>query len=779
MEAIIIIVIIGIIWLVLHQNKTSTKFNNALKLIKKGKYHDAEKILLKITKKHPIAVTRLSECYYLIAEDQKKKKNNLVAFKTYKKVIKCKTLLTNTSDKSSFHRIAEVASYEISKLQFEAIPYRADKKTINDLRTILDYINQSEYSDYMKTKVLINQYKQKIARLLFVIGQHEEINGNYQDAKKHYSDSLTFSRNSEKLVYFNTKGRIEICNLKLNISADLTNVYYIDLADPRICSDFYFRYTIALLQDRKYSESEDYIGQLMGSNNMEVKQIEQICKNEKIKAATGEIEVINSLIRQINNNSIDQLSELYDTIANKGDELDAIIPGIKYDLEEIRPSILNRMVLWCNKNQNFGKVLNLITNYPEFFDSPALMKNIGNTCLGFLKNNILDEKNFKIVIALFLTSAYSDKVMLSSLEETLWDDEYTFSLIDSIGSSYKFHTDIPENVNYDEITDSNISIGSSQKYLINQFEKLINEQELESNFSNQVIDFYENEKQAIESIIKIIPEEIIFATPYFAKKYKIETKILDLLESDFKNYNNEESLEAGIPYLINNSHSVINEYRTAKKTIESLIDLIIEKNLPEFTKKITADQKKLLNRYESLLETLGIKLVDAFKELINNHNADETVLELIGKSISISPLKDKIIYLYCGYAASLCITKINADTMSVFRGLQIMSNAYSLSPNDSRVCSNLVALIRMNILKLFDADRRSRTKVYSLLDKIYSDMSQTFRHNAGELIEARDDFLGNLPADARIAIMNGVDLNEHGLVVKKALEYLTKLGGDP
>ena len=63
MEAIIIIVIIGIIWLVLHQNKTSTKFNNALKLIKKGKYHDAEKILLKITKKHPIAVTRLSECY--------------------------------------------------------------------------------------------------------------------------------------------------------------------------------------------------------------------------------------------------------------------------------------------------------------------------------------------------------------------------------------------------------------------------------------------------------------------------------------------------------------------------------------------------------------------------------------------------------------------------------------------------------------------------------------------------------------------------------------------
>jgi len=192
------------------------------------------------------------------------------------------------------------------------------------------------------------------------------------------------------------------------------------------------------------------------------------------------------------------------------------------------------------------------------------MKNLGNASFNFLKNNDITTKNYKTIISLFLTSAYSDKVMLSSLEETIWDDEYTFSLIEAVGSNYELHSEIPENVNYDEITDSNISIGEAQKYLISEFENLLNKKVTKYELHNEVFKFYQDEKQSLENVIQIIPNDIVFATPYFAKRFNISNQIIDELEHDFSEYKNEESLKAGIPYLNDNRDLWINDYFEAK-----------------------------------------------------------------------------------------------------------------------------------------------------------------------------------------------------------------------
>ena len=406
------------------------------------------------------------------------------------------------------------------------------------------------------------------------------------------------------------------------------------------------------------------------------------------------------------------------------------------------------------------------------------MKNIGNACFNYLNHNQFTEKNYKILISLFLTSAYSDKVMLNSLEETQWDDEYTFSLNDSLGSNYELHAKIPENVNYDEITESNVSIGEAQKYLIIQFEELINKKELEFKLHKKIIDFYENEKRAIENIIQIVPNEIIFATPHFGKSFKITNSILDELEHDYTEYRNEESLEAGIPYLIDNRDLWIKDYNEAKKTIELLIVSIKSKNVSKFLKTLTEGRKKLINKFDSLQESIEVKLVDALNTLIKKYDDDESVLDLIKYVMDFSPNKEKLKYMYSGYAANLCVSKINANKMSNYKGLQIMSTAYKMASNDTRVCTNLIALVRMNLLDILNQSSNYSSNIYSILDRIKSNRSAAFKNNAGELIKTRDELLNSLPAEARIAITKGTDLNSNGRKLKKGLDYLAQLGGN-
>jgi hypothetical protein len=100
-----------------------------------------------------------------------------------------------------------------------------------------------------------------------------------------------------------------------------------------------------------------------------------------------------------------------------------------------------------------------------------------------------------------------------------------------------------------------------------------------------------------------------------------------------------------------------------------------------------------------------------------------------------------------------------------------------MAPNDSRVCSNLIALIRMNILDILNQRSSNASNIYSILDEIKSNRSNSFKNNAGELIKTRNEILNQLPSDARIAITSGINLNSQGRELKKGLDYLGVLGG--
>ena len=779
MEALIIIVIIGIVWLLVYLNKADTKFKNAIRLIEKKRFDEAQEALFKLTSKHPLAVTKYAECFYIKAQDLKNKGKISDAIEIYNKVLDSKKLLTSLSDKTSFNSIAETVFYEISKLRFDSIPSSDSHDKIKALKNNLDFIKNSEFNKSNQIPKLLEKHNEIISKLYFELGQNGEKNGNLIQARNDYSNALTYCVNKNDGQYFNIVGRIELCKIKLNENIELENINLIDKAELQIRNDFYFRYSCILIKGGKFEDAEKTIHSKLDSKNLDVKKLSELIRNEKIKSATSEITSINNQINKIYNNTatIELLVNLYDSITVRGKELNKVVPGILNDLEELKPSLINRILHHHNEHNEYGKAINAIIKFPEFYNSPLLMKNIGNASLNFLKNNDLTSKNYKIIISLFLTSAYSDKVMLSSLEETIWDDEYTFSLIEAVGSNYELHSEIPENVNYDEITEFNISIGEAQKYLISEFENILNEKVTEYELHNEVFKFYQYEKQSIENIIQIIPNEIVFATPYFAKRFNISNQIIDELEHDFSEYKNEESLKAGIPYLNDNRDLWINDYYEAKKTIDALIDSITQVDISKFTNSIAASRRKLIYKFETLVESMESRIIDSLNSIAKKQSTSEDILDLIKKSLEILPNNDKLKYLYSGYAANLCVTKINSDKMTIYKGLQIMSSAYNISPNDSRVCTNIIALIRMNILDILNQRSSNILSVYSILDNIKANRSITFKNNADELLKTRNEIINNLPSEARIAITSGVNLNSNGRQLKKGLDYLAQLGG--
>lgn len=779
---IIVIVIIVIVWLLNYQNQNNadTKFKNAAILVGKKKFDEAQEALFKLISEHPMAVKKYAECFFIKAEELKNKGNISEAITNYKRVLDSKNLLTSTSDRPSFYKLAESAFYEISELQFNSISSNGNSLVqIKALKTNLNFIKNSEFNKSKKIPKLIEKHNKIIKKLYFELGQNEEKKGNLIQASNNYSNALTYA-NKNYSQYFNIVGRIELCKIKLNKNIELENVNLVDKAKIQIRNDFYFRYALHLFRRGKFAEVEKIIySQKLDLKNPEVKKLEKLIQNEKIKSAIKEITNINNQIKEIYNKtaSIDLLISLYDSLKFKESKFKKIIPDISNEIEKLKPSLFNRILQYYYERNKYWKAINTIIKFPDFYNSPLLMKNLGNTSFNLLQDNGLTLQNYRIIISLFLTSAYSDKVILTSLEETVWDDEYTFSLIDSVGSNYELHSEIPENVNYDEITESNISIGEAQKYLISEFENLLNEKVAEYALPNEVFKFYHVEKQSIENIIQIIPNEIVFATPYFAKRFNISNQIIDELEHDFSEYKNEESLKTGIPYLNDNRDLWINDYFEAKKTIDALIDSIYQVDNTKFSNSLTASRKKLIYKFETLVESMESRAIDSLSSITKKQSASENVLDLIKKTFEIVPNNGKLKYLYSSYAANLCVTKINSDKMTIYKGLKIMSNAYKISPNDLRTCTNIIALIRMNILSILNDKSTDIISIYSILDEIKENRSTTFKNNAGELLKARNEILNSLPSEARIAIISGANLNNSGRQLKKGLGYLAQLGG--
>nr|MBC8147804.1 hypothetical protein [Bacteroidota bacterium] len=776
MEALIIIVVIAIASYVIYINLPRTRFIKADKLLSANKFENARLIFEKLIHKRSLALSRYAECFYREGIEAQKK-NELDGAKTFfKKAIDAKELMATISDHENYSIIETNAHFEIAQIMFSEIERNDTKETINEYKNNLKYISQvKNKKKENKFKALENKHHEIIAEIYYALGLAEEQSNNIIDAKRNYTKTISLLKGLKKdLVFYNAFVRSEICKLKMGEEVDSGIHKQINKVPDSIKNDFYYRYTINLIKQKQFAAAEKLLKSKLKSDNSEVEILRKICLAEKMKYADNEISIINKMILHLYEKdvAVEDVLNSYNYISSRTKEIVEIIPEVKGNLTKLVPSLLNRILAKYYDNKQYWEVIEIISQYQNFSDSPVLMKNIGNACINCLDEGSLNDQNYKMLISMFLTSSYNDHVMLHSLKETAWDDEYTFSLSDSIGSYYEFHSELPDNVNYDEITESNISIGESQRFLLNQFEELINEKIIDDDLLSKVYAFYNYEKGALDKIVNFIEDEVIIATPFFAQSFQIQDTILFKLEDFYNEYGDEEALEVGELYNTEESSSIIFNFSEAKGTFKKIIESIRNGDHSKLKKVISNVDVDLLTEYETISEKVEIEIVQTFQKIIEDDDENEKLLPVFKEAIKISPTKDKIKYLYADYTAGLCVSKINSGKMTNFTGLQIMRDAYLTFPNDNRVCKNIVSLIRMNIMDILNDKSNYASEIYSLLDEIKMNMKKTFRYNTSELVEARNDIVSQFSREDMAAIMAGINLSYQGRQLRKGIDYL-------
>jgi hypothetical protein len=766
----------------------STQLMRAMSFLKAQKMDEAIIIFEMIFDQHPNAPVKLAECNYMqgieyLSYDRE------IAKSFFNQAIGIKYRLPAKANKKDFEKIEAKAYLEICKINFDFIA--SEKSSKNKLNLILDNI---QYIDDITTRQgveheffdLKQKYIFELTELYYLLGVNSEKIFDITNAIQLYYKAVDMATvASNDTIKANAIARIGICKLKNGEAIDESLLYNIDDAAENLKTDFYFRYVKNLIRKNKYQEAEILIQKYLNIDFPVIEKLKAIAHSTKTEEIVSKINFINHTLDKLYENAfpIEELKVFYENLNQQIDSIESTDLTIAEKLKELKLTLFYQLLTSHIEVERFAGAINLIQNYPFFWKNPELMKNLSICCYGFISQGNLNQENYKTIISYYLTAVYSDKIILKSIEQINWCDNYTFTLIEAIGSINKYHGTLPDNVNYDEVSDANISIGATQKELLNQFEMLL--QKIDNPLlSNNAQDFYSSEKISIERAIDIIDKDILFASPFFAKVFNLNKTLIMELDDIYAKYSREEALDAAIPYLDHsNTNTCIQEYALAKELLPRIEKTVQEENLNEL-RSINSDQNKwLIQKYNSINSKIEDLLFNSIASKIDDINISEHLILIMEEAIRFSDKNEKLKYLYSNYITNCCITNLNTGKINNLEALLEMKNAYLYSPNNLKICNSVITLIKLNLIDIINGQTNREIDIYTILDEIYPERSTTFMQETAELIKAREQIL-------QVLINAGIDislledtlsfpgrqrLNKQGEKMKTVLFYLKKM----
>ena len=784
MVVIIVLVIIAVVGYFIYQSLANTKFEKAQNLFNAQNYYEAINILNEIFEKHVDAPAKLAECKLKLGQRASGKSEKI---KYFNEVTALRKRISNSESVAKFDSIEAKALFEIAKIQY--VEAKGDIDKLNQNIKFIDTANKKgSETDFASLKKNHFYY---LADNHFKKAADKENSEKLSEAIQQYSTAKDYAEKSDnKTVQNNSVIRIVICQLKRNDKINLNNISEFGKSNKSYQKEFYYRYAIQLLKSKEYTEAENIISSHLNFQSSDIDKLNEILQAERSNNAVKKVEEINNSIEKLYKNALstEELKAFYDNLDKTINDVKIFDKQVSEIIANIKPTLFNRLLTQYISAEQYGNAITIIQKYPKFWESPELLKNLGICCYGYTSKGLLTERNYRIVISGWLTSVFSDNVILKSLDDTTWDDNYTFSLVEAIGSNYSQHEEIPKNVNYDEVSETNISIGATQKELLQQFETIIHKEIQDVNLSKLVNDFYDKEKEAIENIIEVIETDIFFATPFFAITNGLNNEIIAELDNDYHNYSNENALEAGVPYIKNSNSTVVYQYFYANDLIDKVKSAIDNENSASIKKLNTQENKRWIEKFDTVSSSAEDKLFNSISNKISEDDENEKLIPVMEECIAFSKQNEKLKHQYSNYVANYCVSKVNDNKIDNFKALSLMKGAYLHSSNNPRVVKNFITLIKFNLMDMLNDQRRKTTEIYKILDWVKNNMSQTYKQNSNELSKARKDILQQLKqggADISLfddnsfaSILSGHSLNAQGLKMKKVLTYLKELGNE-
>ena len=777
----IVLIIVGVVAYFIYQYLPNTKFEKAQNLFNAKDYIQAVNILNEIFEEHVDAPAKIAECKLNLGQQSI---GNTEKIKYFNEAIEIRKRISNSTSIEKFESIEAKALFEIAKIQYEET--KGDiEKLIQNIQFIDTANKKSLESNFSSLKT---KHFDDLADSHFKKGTEKEKSGKFAESIQIYNTTKDYAKKSGNITFQNNSdARIRICQLKQNENINLSNMTKIQKSDKNYQKELYYRYAIKLLKNKEFSEAEKIISSHLNFRSSNINKLIEVLNAEKNNSAVKKVAEINESIEKLYTNTLSakELKILYDNLDKTSNEISAIDKELSERIFAIKPTLFNRLLNHYISAEQYGNAVIIILQFPRFWESPELLKNLGICCYGYASKGLLTERNYRIVISGWLTSVFSDRVILKSLEGTTWDDNYTFSLFEAVGSKYQQHEEIPDNVNYDEISESNISIGATQKELLQQFETIIQKKIQDVNLSKLVNDFYDKEKEAIEKIIDVIENDILFATPYFAQNYGLNKVIIEHLDNDYLNYSDENALEAGVPYIKDSTSSFVYQYFFANNIIDKVKSSIDGENLANIKKLNTLENKKWIEKFDNVSSSVEHKLFSSIANKITKDGENEKLILIMEECIAFSNQNEKLKHQYSDYVANYIISKVNDEKIDNFKALSLMKGAYLSSPNNPKVCKNLITLIRFNLMDVLNDRTIQTTEIYNILDWVKNNMSRTYEQKSNELSKVRREILAQLKKagvdispfnDSSISsIFSEHSLNSEGLKMKKVLTYLKEL----
>ena len=630
-----------------------------------------------------------------------------------------------------------------------------------------------------------------------------------------------------------------------------------------IRADIAYRYAVYLLQSTRPSEAESILREYLPDETELLGYVE----NVYIRESEGQLTLFNAKIQDIQSRkmtseeAVQFLAEL-DSYAEKiGNKLTDLRSSFSRYKSQIDSYILGRLFNEEKYDDAFTEILEL---YPDFIENDDVFRNLAIASLGILEDEEVHSDNAKYAISVCLSAIFTDRLFVRSLDYTCWDDEFTFSLYESLGNSDSYEYDeIPENVVFDELDEDtkNVQIKDVQNNLIIRLETAVrnNYPELE--------DFCSKEKSALESLMALrLDESHIIAAPYLTQlNDTVSNSIKYSLDYDFNhNYDNKEDvLSVGICYGFRGG--IYANYENAKNSANQCISALSGsatlirscfanvENIRDYSKlfgtvrsavsnavnnaiKAKEGYKVFLDKFEPVCKALkettlsltctnyvnglvrhelidnGMKFRDGIGYLVRLYNLApsniqvtkdlEAVIEILAKeceesnnSSDVSALNKAIRDTGSKFRAkeqegrlqgalNAIVDKVNNNRMQKYDALNAVHQKYIQSPNNDRVCENLVTLIEMCIGEYIIGESYMSSYVSNILDQINNNKSATFRTHARKLATTYHSIWDGLDPTNQMLMMglgalSGRTLNSKGLALKEGLEYFRKLGSVP
>lgn len=791
MEAVIIVIILSIVGYVIYASHPNTRFAKGVYLLSAKRFSEASVIFSNLLSAHKDALGKLAETKWQMA-CKKQSQDEKSAVSIFKEVLALRSKLVRSSNVKLYELYESKAYLGLCAIELKSIrlekPSNEKIKKLEDSLAFLSKASKTGIQDEFDS--LHTSFKELICETHYDLGLQNEKMRDFSKAIFHLEQVVKPSSFISAKLKANAYTRLGICKLRCRLPVPNEAFNHISQADNSFKLDFYYRHAIALIKENKFVSAEEVLVKHLNHKSAAIEKVRTLLAANKMRTAVRDVEEINADLEQVltGAHKISDVQKLYKKVNERTPSIVAVLPQCQERLSQLNPSLFNRLLFHYLSEESYGNAMEFIENYPFFWTKPELLKNLGICSLHLVATGGLTEDNFRNVISSWLTAIYSDVVLLKSLDDTSWDDPYTFTLVESIGSHYNFHDEMPENVNFDPVSDTNLSIGVTQRELVSEFEALLHQQRFSGTFANTIHDFYAMEKKSIEDLIAIIPNKILFAAPHFAKKHGVSANILVELEEDYQSYNDENALVAGIPYATPTTQNLIGKYAQAMALIDDILKAIDSVDLTRLKSLKKDNYYALLGFFLNVRATAEIRMLDRIDALIARMGENEKLIALMEIVLQISPERGKLQYQYANFVANYCVSRVNSNKISNIEALVLMKNGYTNAMENPRICKNLITIIHFNLMDILNENVAQSQKIYELLDDIHKKRSLTFKQCAQELTDARAKILKELkdagvntalllPSQDSIAdLLDTHSLTLQGRTLKKVLQYFQKLG---